>query len=456
MLTRVQELFVQHPLEMAAALAGALVVALLGLWLLGIRRGFPALLFVSLLLILSGASSFSYLQVLGKGLLRWMALVGVAAVGGIYLRRARLPLNRPTAVHLGWVALFVLLAAAIPLSQYPRFAGLSVLAVGLMYIGAFVAVWYYTSEIRALVDLVEVLHGLALVVTVLGVLFLVVPGVQTSQAGRFQGFFNNPNWNGNMSAILLPVVLWKLRYPRTRLARHATAGLALLMCLNILFSGSRGALLGGAVAGLMAQWRLDRAKLTRYGLALLPLVVLTMVSPTGREYFGSRAEQLARPERIGTLTHRTEMWQDAWPEIREDLVIGTGLGTSRFILFEDPEAREGASQVGAVGAHLHSQHVLMLAETGVLGLALLWAFMLYVGFAGASIVRLRPSALSDMAFSLFCACVFVFADSFIHGWMLSAGSPFALLFWAIVAMFLKARRLAQAEPIASPAARASG
>ena len=188
-----------------------------------IRMGFPAILFGSLLLILAGSSGMAYLQILSKGLFRWMALTAVAAMALFYLPRAGLALNRLTPVHWGWMAFLALATATAPLSGHPNFALLNCVAVSVLFVAAFGTVWYFTSDGRSVVSLIEVVHRLAILVLVLGVLFIAMPKTTGEEApqeetmeqggGRFEGFFNNPNWNGIFSAMVLPIMLWKVRYP---------------------------------------------------------------------------------------------------------------------------------------------------------------------------------------------------------------------------------------------------
>jgi len=442
---RVIALAQNHPIEIAVALLVAGIMFLVAMRLLHIRLGLPAITFACILLILAGAGSQVQLQVVSKGLLRWVALALMAGLVIVYLPSASRGTSRLTAVHWGWIVLLVLAYCLVPLSSPMKFAAMSSVAISILFVAAFGTVWCYTSTSSRLVELVDVIYKLALSVVCLGFLFVLIPGIRTSAGSRFQGFFNNPNWNGNFSAIVLPVVLWKVRYPRNRIESRVSALFSVALCVNILLSGSRGAIVTAFVAGTLAQYRLDRAKLIRHVSLIIPVLALIVVTQVGHEYLESHSKRLARVERVKTLTHRTEMWDEAWPAIKKSLPLGSGLGNSRFILLSEEERERRADEVGAIAAHLHSQHILMLAELGFPGLLLLWLFIMRVSVIGARLWTFRNNAMADLGFVLFCSCLVVFGDSFLHGWMLSAGSAYALLFWIIVSLMLKAERFACME-----------
>lgn len=458
-LDRIYSLLERYPLQITIALLGGCIGFLVLLRVFRIRMGFPAILFGSLLLILAGSSSMAYLQILSKGIFRWMALATVAAMAIFYLPRSRLALNRPTPVHWGWMAFLALATATAPLSGHPTFALLNCVAVSVLFVAAFGTVWFFTSDGRSVVSLIEVVHCLAIVILVLGVLFIAMPKApgevgETTEEGRFLGFFNNANWNGNFSALVLPVLLWKRHYPRSRFEKRMTSVAVALFAVNIVLSGSRGAILGGFTAALLAQWRLDKTVVTRNLMLAIPLVTLVLASEVGRQYFENHAEKLARLEAAKTLTHRTEMWEQAWPTIKQHWLTGVGLGNSRFILLTSHSEEQEAEQIGGTAANLHSQYVVTLAETGIVGLLLLAIFMLFICFKGMGLWRVPRTPFSDLSFVLVCSCLFAFADGIVHGWMFSAGSPYALLFWSLVVLCLKSERLAQAERAARSEARA--
>jgi O-antigen ligase len=449
-MNRVIDLLQRYPIEVALiaffGLMGFFAVA----WVLRVRFGFPMLMFACVFLILAGASSWGQLQVFCKGSLRWASLGCMSAWVVLVLRFSPLPQNRYSSLHIGVLLLLFAAALTVPFSSNPQFAALSAMAALTMFVAALGSAWYFTTSPQRLIELVDVLARLALVVVFGGFLFAVAPRVSAFAGGRFRGFFNNPNWSGNFAAIMLPIILWKIRYPRDRIEKFVAVVLACAIGINVIWSGSRGAIVGAVIAGVLAQIRLDRARFMRKLAIIVPLLILVLLTQVGREYFGSRASGIARTERLATLTHRTEMWRAAWPTIRESLPVGMGLGNSRFILMDESDVAS-AAKVGGTAAHLHSQHILMLAELGFLGLFLLWAFMIATVYMAIKSWALPLGPLSDLTIILACSCIVVFGDSFLHGWMLSAGSAFALMFWIIVCLMIKSRRFACAEIAAASA-----
>ena len=224
-----------------------------------------------------------------------------------------------------------------------------------------------------------------------------------------------------------------------------TAAAVAFVAINILLSGSHGAMIAGLAATLLAQWRLDKTVVTRHLILAVPLLALVLASEVGRDYLQTRTTELARVERVATLTHRTEMWEQAWPSIKAHWMTGMGLGNSRFILLTSKAQEQEASQIGGTAATLHSQYLVTLAEMGVFGLILLILFVIYMCFKGLRMWRVPRTPMSNTSFILMCSCLFAFADGVLHGWMFSAGSPYALFFWAIVALCLKSERLAGRE-----------
>ena len=93
---KLRQLIEQYPAKIAIGLLAGLICFLVLVWMLRIRLGFPAILFGCLLLLLSGSSRITYLQILSKGAFRWVALAAVGATALLYFPRGGLRINRRT------------------------------------------------------------------------------------------------------------------------------------------------------------------------------------------------------------------------------------------------------------------------------------------------------------------------------------------------------------------------
>jgi len=434
---RVFRYFSGEPVSAVALLGAALVGGAVVLHLLRIGRGMPMVLFGCFFVLLAASSNFRPLQIVSKGILRWVALALLAGAGLLYLHRSRERVNTFTAIHWGFLVFTLLALLSFTYSDYPRYTILRVVSVFLVFMAALVTAWYYASSEPSLYNVIDVITKLAGLILVAGFVMIVVPGVRSFDGGRFLGFFNNANGNGTFFAIMLPLLLWRFHCEQKGLWRNVFLAVVGVAIVNIVLSGSRGAILTAFVAGTITQARLDRRKLATgllLGMGLAATVGLTRI---GFEQIGSAAEKLARKERLATLTHRTEMWREAWPHFRKSPLLGIGFGTSRFVLMDEDSAESAAGTIGAYAAALHSEHVEMLIEMGVVGYAFLLGLLAYVVSLGMRAFQRRRAPLSDLSVALFASILVVFADMIIHSWILSAGNSTCVIFWILVALFLK-------------------
>lgn len=429
--------FSDDPVLAVALLVAALIGGAVALHVLRIRRGMPTVLFGCFFIFLAASSNFRPLQIVSKGILRWVALALLAGASLLYLNRSRARVNRFTAIHWGFLVFLLLALLSCTHSDYPSYTFLRVVSVFLVFMAALVTAWYYATDATSICKAIDAITKLAGLILVIGFVMIPVPGGRSFDGGRFLGFFGNANGNGTFFAIMLPLILWRCHYEQKGLWRNVYLAVVGVAIVNIILSGSRGAILTAFVAGAITQARLDRRKLAiglLLGMGLAAMVGLTRI---GFEQIGSAAQKLARKERLATLTHRTEMWQEAWPHFRKSPLLGIGFGTSRFVLMEEESAESAAGTIGASAAALHSEHVEMLIEMGVLGYAFLVGFLAYIVSLGAKAFQRRRAPLSDLSVALFASILVVFADMIIHSWILSAGNSTCVIFWTIVALFLK-------------------
>lgn len=203
---------------------------------------------------------------------------------------------------------------------------------------------------------------------------------------RLSGENANPN---ELAALFLPGVVLSVFAAlgeRRPLLRWAASGAATILLVALLLTGSRGGLLGLAVA-LIAGIIVAGAGRVRFGLVAVALVMGSAVVV----YYAAFApvEQADRVSAIGDDggSGRTDLWKVA-SEVASDRPL-TGVGAGNF---REAEARYAAREIDIARIDLvldeskvvHNTYLSILSELGIVGLGL---FLFLVAAAFASTVR---------------------------------------------------------------------
>jgi O-antigen ligase len=281
-----------------------------------------------------------------------------------------------------------------------------------------------------------------------------VPGLPREElytAGRLKGFFSNANGLGLTCALLAP---WPLlvgereRGPR----RVAAYGLVALLAGLAFLSGSRTGFGGVLIAVAVTQW-LRRPSRVLVALAFLGFAfsVASLASKDLDLEEGVTAH-LVRENTLERIGGRLPRWQAGLRQFSENPVFGLGFkGASRTEVEIHVAQGEGGwiKSVSQEGQNLHSQPLEALVDLGLLG------GVLFLGLMGSVVARFRRLAyeatdprIAAAAAAIAGTAVAVSADSFFHNWLLTPGSPYALVFWAFVGLGLRLERLAHAAPAA--------
>jgi O-antigen ligase len=162
---------------------------------------------------------------------------------------------------------------------------------------------------------------------------------------------------------------------------------AVVMAGGIFVSLSRGGIVSASLsvvvlAGMLLYYGRARAEIVLL-LALLAASMLFLVW-LGPERVVERIGTLSEGEKVQSLQYRFGAWQRALPLVRDNALVGTGLGTFRFAYMRYAPP----SQSWWISAD--NQYLELLCDVGVTG------FLLFLWGAGAWIVRAgRPWRLRD-------------------------------------------------------------
>jgi O-antigen ligase len=296
-------------------------------------------------------------------------------IGPMLLHRfaRRLPVFRITPETMGLIVLGVAIIATAPFSVWPGGA-IDVFTDNYIKI---VIVFVLMMNTLTTTERLEQLTWLILfctgVIAALGVVNY-ASGVNLVEGGRLAGpvggIFGNPNDLAmNMVTFLPPTIVVAMSKRHSPLKRAAASGIALLMLATIVFTKSRGGLLGlgAAVVALavLGRW-------VRRGFGTTLIITILVAMPLAPASFWSRMtsildEQQDKQEFTGSREARRQVMSYGISTFFEYPITGVGAGQFKNYNPSDREAKF---------LETHNVLIQVAAETGVVGL-LAFAFLIW-------------------------------------------------------------------------------
>jgi len=424
------------PVILVGGAIGGILLLLIGR--VFFKSNYVYVLFILLFVLLVAGSRFPLIRELAKGFLRWGMLAFVAALGILPARR-----TSTSGSHTGVLACVFLFTAVAFLSSFysiwPSYSAKRAVSFAMLAVAVYVGVYRQACLPERLREMMDMFFLLAVAVSGITVVTIIFP---VGEGTRLSGFFYNPNGLGMFCAMLLPIVIWQF-WERTRRRmrwRFLALSLSILMACLIFLSGSRGSFVGAFLACAFLATALWGAK------AAIPMVSLGVLGVVGivanraaQAYLTEKTAHLVRAERLGTLTHRTELWARAWPYILDKPFFGSGFGVSRYIFYGDQVNLSQLTPADIYYTTLHSMHIQTAVDLGIIGVLFLWLMLAYIIAVGAK-VAVNKDNMSErgMTAALFATCFIVALDTVIHGWLYSAGSQFTIMFHVAFVCMLQA------------------
>jgi O-antigen ligase len=392
---------------------------------------------------------------------RWVVLVALLCAAAAWaLPRVRPPLSTTVAATV----LVGLAALSTTWSVEPKTSLEKAVSLGLLFATCAVLA---TAAASRPDRIAAVLTGLVVGAAVVGLLGLVVLAVDHGHAvqeatyeapTRFQGFGQDPNTVGLLFALAVPLATWMFLRSTTARARIAATLVLALFAGTIVASGSRGALVAGALgAGVVVVVSAPRRwfALTAVGAALVvgagitsipnPSSTSSPVQPTGAAapkpkpgYLDAEAQyplaaDIGQPLPGGgqpsvrrglfATSGRLDAWGGALHEAARRPVAGHGFGTEQDV-FVDRYYR-------FVGGLPENSYLGLALQLGVVGLVALLALVWTLVAPGLRALRgprrdLAAAGLGVLASGLAIAVV--------QSYLYSVGNIAASTLW--IAAFL--------------------
>lgn len=405
---------IAHPVSAIiclAALAALLVIAQVAGWW---RRAYV----VVLLAMFAGASHLEAIaraggavKVAALGLLMFVTIVCTAQ------RRGEMR-NRMHAFALAGLWVTVTLAVA---SVFWSVAPLETVARAIPF-AAFVFILHRTSttrwlDRRVMIEDVSVGYWTSWSVLAIGAAMggLGISGAVSDYSGRHQGFLNNPNLLGMISAITLMI-----GFGVALRCRRPAIWVSLVIPLSqVLLSQSRTAIIATALGGIYIVVRgRSRKGLLAAGLVLAgALAVANMI---GLNPLGDVFSRFGEQQGSGLLNSRTFAWFDSLRYVELN-PLGTGWGATTVALDEFSSAGLMADL-----SSVHNSYLQIVFELGWIGV-LPAVFALFV-FVGVAIWANTHGLGIGLVAAVVTGAIIQFTESSIFG----VGQPYPYLFWFAV------------------------
>jgi len=384
------------------------------------------LIFSTLFFLMLTATDINYIKTIMETL-RWIPFIVFAFVFFLNLIKNKSLPREPEKFDL---ALGILILVMFLSAFYSIDPVMTLKRAGtflLLYISIF---WVVYPEINSEEEFEEVINLIiysALIIYAIGFVILFFFPEIALHGNRFEGYLLNPNTVGILTAVLLPVVLWKALDKDSKLAKI----LLILMLISLFLSGSRSGLLGCLFGGGFYLY-ITRKK-HAFAIIFLGLISMVSIFIAGDEIINKvflylRMVSLGDIINIGEInvisSGRIEKWNVMLSLLKRRPFTGYGFGT------EDLLFRYFGIKFKEPGLYAHNTFLGMAVQIGVFGFLLFFSPLFYLLFSS-------KGAKSSLYYSLKGMMVGGLVVGFFETWIYSIGNAFVFPFWLGVIMLLR-------------------
>ncbi len=292
---------------------------------------------------------------------------------------------------LWWFAAFIAWAT-IGWSQslYPGVTADQLVEFGKLWLIFLVAANVAHSR-RDLTMLIIVWLGIFALYPVRGILFNVLIGSATQGRYAWNFIFRNPNDLATLTLPMLAMSIAILQSPQTRWIRLSALAGTIVLPFVIFATQSRGGILALATLALLILVQ-HRQKFRTFAIVFVAGGVIALLAPP--QVWNRLAdiknvtseETIGEADQWGSAEQRYEIWRVGRAIAKDHLLFGTGLGT--YPKVHASYAQQSRFNPTARGERdSHSTYINVVAETGLIGGALLLGMLASIFISGRRVIR---------------------------------------------------------------------
>ncbi len=350
---------------------------------------------------------------------------------------------RTTPLHWGFLLTALIGIMGSLYSVDPSLAAQRAMTFLLLYFVVFVYFWLRSDSPQECEAYAVALWKSLAIILGIGFLFMLLGAPGMFSAGRLRLVLGNPNQLGHYAALMAPIAVWYLFEKSETANKYLAWGIVGALLVAIVWSGSRGALVGTLIILGLQFLLCYREKMLVmfivFGLgASLHFLLKDPVFKPGEDpsFF---EETVLREKTLGSGSGRLGVWKSATRLIEKQPLFGYGFGIvdRLFVLGYFPDL-----PLTFQGGHVHNGYLEELVNLGWIGTSPLFSILIYLMAIGAFYLS-RPRRVTKayrFTVALFSVMVGGVISGVFESWFTSVGSVFCFPFWFTSILFLKMTR----------------
>src|SRR3989339_1545546 len=308
-------------------------------------------------------------------------------------------------------------------SPYPRLTLERSTTILLLYISVFWIIWKYAYH-EGPEKVVSLILWVMWIIFIASYAAIFIGPYRPFLNGRFMGVFANPNGMGVVSALILPLSLWKF----LETGKKSALFLFLLISLSLLLCGARGSI--NAALFSLGYFIYARSKKNNpfafFATVSGVLIFIWIIETLAKEFF----KTYIRVESIPILGGRLEAWQAAVSLIMDKPLFGYGFGVEDKLF----GLKKVMFRVHS-GAYAHNSFLGMLLQLGLLGLIIFFVplfVLLFKEVFSRGENKETPVLRYALRSSLIAGLICCMSES----WIYSVGNTQVFPFWIMVMLLM--------------------